>query len=185
MIQTSQVHTVSVPAPILNTYFPERPTTIKTRNFGNEAAEVLMFKDPRIIFRMAETENKDLCPDQLRRHLRWIIAKSQLRTPQMTCPFCKRERVSKTIAIRNRGSEYMKGFFFDSRIVSCKNCVGRLATERAFWYFKQCRDQEEIPLKFSEIAKLPLDTEKLQEFLMKVFDVKDMTPQTVFEFFNR
>ena len=51
MIQTSQVHTVSVPAPILNTYFPERPTTIKTRNFGKEVAEALMFKDPRIIFR--------------------------------------------------------------------------------------------------------------------------------------
>lgn len=188
MIRTSiaKQETPTPPA-ILNSYFPQAPLIMRGTVFADQIAEMMMFRDPRIPVRMASNPDwqteKNLWSDETEKHLQWLVAKSELRTPQMQCPFCGLKNVSQALAVRDK-AEYMKGFFFDIRLVSCEDCTEALEKEGSLEYFKYFKKQV-IPLRFSEIAKLPLDTRKIQDFLMEVFDVGELTPETAFQFFNK
>lgn len=187
MIETQvQRKSILVLPAILNTYFPSAPYFIRGGKKAGKCVEMLMFQDPKYLFSLKGyldgklEENSE--PNTFHNHLAWLLAKSELRTPKMKCHYCGEEIAKNALFVK----DHTNGKWSSRKeLVSCSQvgCVTALADVGVLNYI--FRKREIIPLKFSEVVKLPLDMGEISGFLQKAFGLEELTPQTAFEFFNR
>ena len=158
---------------MLGTYVPYMPYVFKSGKHQGQNLESLMFKNYSFVaFLLSQVNKNDVAnPNEMHRHLTWLISAGENRQTILTCPFCQEKKAT----------HFLANYALDSRLVCCDDpaCRGRL---------KQWNGQI-LPFKFSSlkyfsrIGKTAYD--QAQSFLKKSFGLPPvLTPERILEFFK-